>query len=270
MIIFVAVFAHAGTALASENGESVRVDTNLITDFGLIVSDTGKEKVFRPHLLAAPEIVYDGFLRITPFLRLGSVLLEVEGPASAPFEADLQIPWQLSVGSNLRCRVLQLAMFDFAIYGEFEFPLSQATARINTFRLEDEKSGLLLNAEDVRHHVDVKYDWRRVMAGLSVQAHFGRWHPFLDFGYLHSPGRLEVIVDDQIGELLRAADAEPQIFYDAVQSTPYAVLGTELTLSGRYDIHARITVAPVDDGWLFFGEIGLRVPLGSHGGKRTP
>ncbi|KPJ85423.1 hypothetical protein AMJ57_03185 [Parcubacteria bacterium SG8_24] len=261
IIAVLSVFLPKDLRAADEAPVTPPVRADLIADFGMIVSDTGEGILQRPHLLFGPELTFRDIVVFMPYLRLSTMSMSLDEPSGAPFQAEVHLPWQLSLGCSLRIWFLRFKWLDLAAFGEFEFPMTGNDAELKSFGLTEDVSDLDIEEDAVRERVSAEYDWRRVVVGIAVRGRFGRWRPFLEGGYIHVPGRLAVEVDDEVGKLLREARAYPKPYYEVGYSTFYYMAGLEVAITERFDVHTRLTAAPLNEGWMFYGELGVRVPL---------
>jgi hypothetical protein len=277
--MFRAVAAFIGLALlvtavpsAKAEGNDAAGSTTHLHTSGGVLSLTGDEKDVVSKRISF-ELMHAPIERLTlrPFVRFNSTTVDLTRPDDQPFDARLVLPWQTSYGIGANVRLYRWKFLDLSTYGEMDIPTSTNTARISGLKLHNEgKEAVELDIDPsiVRDHVTVEYDWKRFDLGLSLRANTGIWHPFLDVGYAHMPGRLSVRFDGEAAALLGQFGADPRPSYGAGMSSVFYSAGIDIDLLGDdLTLRTRATVAPTKHGWLATGEFGLIAPVDILGGK---
>lgn len=258
--------AGAGPSTSVPVTEAPRRDlsASLHVSTGLLATEDDEQQITRTHLSFALQLNYRDRLFITPFIRTNSTTVSLTRPDGQPFNATLVLPWQVSFGGNVTWRFLKLDWFDLAAFVEFDFPASSNTARTTGIELLDDVSDIAIDAATVRERVSIRHDWRRFDFGLTARATLGIWHPFLDIAYVHMPGTLTVSFDESARELLTQAGVSPAPSYDAGFSSFFYSLGSDFDLGDSgFVVRIRGTAAPISGGWVFTGEAGLIMPIGT-------
>ena len=231
------------------------------TNFGMMYSQSDKYRLTSYQLLFAPEYEWDGRLVVTGLLRMTTTKIDMHGTDAMPFDASLSLPWQVSLGAGFRYRVWRHRLVDFSLFGQFEFPLNDNTADIDSFKLYGDAAQYMPDIDVLRKHAEVKHLWRRLSIGTTVRGHFGRWRPFLDLGYVNGQNRIVATFDQQASDLFAQAKISPKRFYDNDQSSFFYAAGTDVDVGAGIRLHLIMTVLPTGGGVYAQGEIGIVVPI---------
>lgn len=236
-------------------------DFRLGTSYGMMYSKSDKYRLYTHNILFTPEYEWDGRLVVTGLLRMTTATINMHGAIETPFDVQLSLPWQVSIGAGLRYRVWRHKYVDFSIYGEFEFPLTENRADIDSFELYGDAAQYMPDVDTLRRHTEVRHLWRRLSVGTTVRGHFGRWRPWIDLGYVNAQNRIVATFDKEASDLFAQAKISPKRFYDNDQSSFSYAIGTDVDVS--YGIRLRIsaTAVPTSDGVYAQGEIGLVIPI---------
>jgi hypothetical protein len=264
-----AVLVTAAPARADDDAKTstMRLHTN-----GGVMLITGDEKNVLSKRFSF-ELNYAPTQRLTlrPFVRFNSTTVDLTRPDDQPFDARLVLPWQTSYGVGADVMVWRWRWLDVSVYGEMDLPLSSNTARVSNLKLHDKDAEAVDVAVDpaiVRDHVTVDHDWKRFDLGLSLRANLGIWHPFLNAGYVHMPGKLSVRFDEDAATLLDQFGADPRPSYSAGMSSVFYSAGIDADLFDKdLVLRFKTTVAPTKHGWLGTGELGFIVPIDILGGR---
>jgi hypothetical protein len=250
-----AVFC-ASTASAEEH------EFRLGSTFGGLSLQADKYRMTNFDFAFTPEYEWREMLVLTGILRLTDSKIGMLQPGGMPFDAQLSLPWQFSIGMGARFRVFRHEYVDLSLYGEFELPLGQNEASIDSVALKGETAMLFPNAgETVRKHVTITHLWRRLAVGGTVRGHFWRFRPYIDLGFISNESRIMVSFDQEAMDLLDQAKISPERFYDNGQSTFFYAVGTDFEIWNGIRLGISTTALPINGGFFFTGHVGLVVPI---------
>ena len=212
-------------------------------------------------LLFTPEYEWRERLVLTALLRMSTASLTMKGPDGMPFDATLSLPWQVSLGAGVRYRVWSHKYVDLSLFGEFEFPLGENEAHIDSFELKGDAAAFVPDTEVLRSHIKVRHLWRRIHVGTTARGHFGRWRPFIEVGYVNGENRITASFDQEATDLFNQANITPKRHYDNDQSSFMYSLGTDVDVGYGIRLKAVATVIPLSDGVFVTGNLGIIVPI---------
>jgi hypothetical protein len=262
------VFAVAMTAASAARAEGPTAGAapppiaKLDVGFGITELRQDDTHVRQSRLTIAPEFSLGHDVSITPLVRLTTTSIDLLQKDSMPFDASLSFPWQPSLGARLSYGIVHYKWFRLELNGEFEVPLGQNRAWLSSFTPRGAISQLDVNVDTLRNHVTVDHDWRTFMATTRVQGDFGRFHPYVDMGFLMMSGRLAVNFDSTAISLLQTANFSPDRFYDSGSSSPYYMLGLKVDLGKGFALRASGMVLPWTDDKMFYSAEGaVVIPL---------
>ncbi len=257
------------TSTASADEDEARTTTSLsdirlYTGTGMLFSDKDGAAIQRYNVYFMPRLSFHDRLYIAPRVNLSTIDLSLRQPRDLPLDVDLSLPWQMSLGFDLRYRHPLLRWLDLTIFYQFEFPTSSNKATIDAFALhrQEDAPDVNITLDQAQERISVVHTWRHFALGATLTAHVGWWHPFIDVGYLSTVGRLAVDFDPGMTELLRAAKVNPDRFYDTSIESVYYSAGSEFDLGKHFRIRTQATVIILDDAWIVNADTALVIPIG--------
>lgn len=260
------VFAIALTMASAARAEEPTVSTdrssaNLEVGYGMTHFREDDNRIRQSRLTLAPEFLLGSRLRLAPIMRMTTTSIDLLQKNSMSFDASLSFPWQPSLGSRLSYNAVDYGRLHLDIIGEFEVSLGQNRAWLSSFTPRGDIAKLDINVDTLRNHVTVDHDWRTMQLTARLRGDFGRFHPYVDLGYLSMNGRLAVNFDGTATGMLRDAKLSPNRFYDNGSSSLYYMVGMKIDLGKGIAFRAAGTLLPASDYTIYVGEATLIFPL---------
>lgn len=263
-IALVAALVFAKEARADDtSASSVRLETG----FGTWVSHGSDSNLRQTRFTLAPEFDYANKLRLAPFVRMTDTEIDLLQKNDMSFDASLSLPWQPSLGARVSYDVFQAWRLHFILVGEFDIPLGENRARIESFTPRGKIADQQIDLEALRNHVTIDHRWRTLQGALRVKGDIGWAHPYVDLGYMSIDGRLAVNFDQTSSTMLKGANLSPDRHYDAGGNSFYYMVGTEIDLGKGFQLRLNGTMIPTGSRTFYAGEAFLVIPLNLHFGK---
>jgi hypothetical protein len=261
-VLFTLLLLFSSTARAEpsapEDGHPVR----LATGFGVMTSRDSDTSVTRYRFTMGPEFSYGDRLTLAPFLRMNSTTIELREKNDMPFDLSLTLPWQPTVGARADVRLFDAWKFRFTLRGEFETPISENRANINSFTAKGELAKVAIDADTIRNHVEVAHDWRAVSGSLVLSLDLGRVRPYVDVGYMVIDSSIVATFDQKAAGLLADAKVRPNRFYNDGTSSLFYIAGAQVDLGRGFGFRLGGTFIPAgDDKFFYAGEGAFVIPL---------
>jgi hypothetical protein len=259
MRTFSAAPASAEDAPATPSLTSVQLDVGT----GMLFSNKDDTAITRYNVYFVPRLSFHDRLFVAPRMNLSTIDLELRQPKDLPLDVDLTLPWQMSMGFDLRYRQPLLTWLDLKLFYLFEFPASNNEAKITGFTLHPIEGApdVRVTLDQVQDHISVTHTWRHMEIGATLMAHVGWWHPFLDIGYTSTVGRLSVDFDQEAADLLGSANIHPDRFYDTVLQSVYYAAGSEFDIGGDFRIRLKTTAVVLKDSWVVNADTAILIPI---------
>ncbi len=282
-LLAVTALLYGGYARAEEapetdvGAESVRaerrpLDMSLMTQFDTTLSGDNHRNYYEEALsfrLRATVLE-----RLSGELALGLSLIDIDlfNPEGAPFDAELHIPWRMTIGCGARLVLFRWKYLDVSLFAEFTFPIVGDDVNIQAATFRDEMALLdLVSLDDIRSWVNVRHRYFRTEFGLTLRGIVGRWRPFMEIKYIHMPGEIELELDEDLESFINLLADPPPLTYDASFTSIFYAIGFEVELGRGFELELRVAASPTqDDGWVFVGRLALEIPLTARPRRTWP
>jgi hypothetical protein len=268
-IICVALALLATSAAAQAHAQDAPDQSSSLSDVqlnvgsGLLFSNRDDTAIQRYNVYFMPRLSFHDRVYIAPLINLSTIDLALRQPRDLPLDVDMTLPWQMSLGFDLRYRHPLLRWLDLTVFYRFEFPTSNNEAKIDGFKIHPQEGAPDVNVtlDQVRKHISVVHTWRHFDLGATLTAHVGWWHPFIDIGYTSTVGRLAVDFEQEATDLLGSAGINPDRFYDTSLQSMYYAAGSEFDIGGDFRLRFQGTVVFLSDSWVVNTDTALVIPL---------
>jgi hypothetical protein len=256
LLLLVSSTARAEPSAAGD-GSPVR----LATGFGVMSSRESDTSVTRYRFTMGPEIACGDRLTLAPFLRMNSTTIDLREKNDMPFDLSLTLPWQPTIGARADVRLFDAWKFRLTLRGEFEAPLGENRANINSFSAKGELAKVPIDVDTIRNHVEVQHEWRSVSGSLVLSLDLGRFRPYVDVGYMVIDSSIVATFDKDASRLLADAKVRPNRFYNDGTSSLFYVAGTSIDLGKGFGLRLGGTIIPAGDKFFYAGEGAFLIPL---------
>lgn len=260
-VLFTLLLLSTSTARAEpsavEDGHPVR----LATGFGVMSSRESDTSITRYRFTMGPEFSCGDRLTLAPFVRLSSTSIDLRQKNEMPFDLALTLPWQPTVGARADVRLFDAWKFRLTLRGEFEAPLGENQAHINSFSPKGELTKVPIDVDTIRNHVQVAHEWRSVSGSLVLSLDLGRFRPYVDVGYLVIDSSIVATFDKEASGLLADAKVRPNRFYNDGTHSIFYVAGTTVDLGKGFGLRLGGTLIPAGDKLFYAGEGAFLIPL---------
>lgn len=238
---------------------SIRLDVGT----GLLFSNKDDTAIQRYNVYFMPRLSFHDRVYIAPRINLSTIDLSLRQPRGLPLDVDMSLPWQMSLGFDLRYRHPLLRWLDLTVFYQFEFPTSNNVAKIEGFKIypKEGQPDVNITLDQVQDHIAIVHTWRHFALGATLMAHAGWWHPFIDVGYTSTVGRLSVDFEREATDLLGAAGVNPERFYDTSLESIYYSAGSEFDVGGGFRLRLQTTVVVLDDSWVVNTDGAIVIPI---------
>lgn len=238
-------------------------DMSLVTQFDTTLSgDTGRnyfEEALSFRLRA--EVLE----RLTAELSLGLSLIDIDlfRPDGASFDAELHLPWRMTIGCGARLVLFRWKYLDLSLFAELTFPVAGDDVDLESATFYDDMALLgLIDMNDIRSWVTVRHRYFRTEFGLTLRGIVGRWRPFMEIKYIHMPGEISLELDEDLASFVALLAEPPPMNYDASFTSIFYAIGFEVELGRGFELELRVAASPTEnDGWVFVGRMALEIPL---------
>lgn len=251
--------ASAEETPATTSLSSVRLDVGT----GLLFSNKDNAAIQRYNVYFMPRLSFHDRVYVAPRVNLSTIDLSLHQPKNLPLDVEMSLPWQMSMGFDLRYRHPLLRWLDATVFYQFEFPTSGNEAKIGGFKIypQEGKPEVHLTLDQLKDHVSVTHTWRHFALGAQLMAHVGWWHPFINVGYTSTIGRLAVNFDQQATDLLGAVGVNPDRFYETSLTSIYYAAGSEFDIGGDFRLRLETTAVATSDAWVVNVDTALVIPI---------
>lgn len=282
-VLAVSALLYGGTARAEEasmpdsGAESARAerrlpDMSLVTQFDTTLSGDNHRDYYEEAL--SFRLRAEVLERLTGELSLGLSLIDIDlfNPDGAPFDAELHLPWRMTIGCGARLVLFRWKYLDLSLFAEFTFPIIGDEVTIESASFYDELALLgLVSLDDIRSWVTVRHRYFRTEFGVTLRGIVGRWRPFIDIKYVHMPGEIELQLDEDLESFVSLLTEPLPLTYDASFTSVFYALGFEVELGRGFELELRVAASPTrDDGWVFVGRLAIEVPLTARPRRNWP
>lgn len=259
-LLFLASSAHAEGA-TDEEGRRAR----LAASVGVMSSHDKENSVIRNRFTLSPEFAFGGRLIVAPLIRLNSTMIGLRESNGLPFNLSLALPWQPTLGARADYRLFDVWRLSFNLRGEFESPLGENQARIESYVPKRMLVQVPIDIDLLRSHVQIDHLWRSASGSLMISARIGRFRPFVELGYMVIDSSLMVTFDKQTSSLLASAKVHPNRFLNNGISSPFYMAGLHVDLGRGFQLRLGGALFAYDDMRFLAAEGTLAIPIGIPG-----